>query len=131
MKDIIVLLKIRRTPRSKRTEKHIPYTTLLRYPASSCSAVSTDQPLNLRPTSPHSSRRTTKTPSPTNGSNPPTKSSPPSNDRSEEHTSELQSLMRISYAVFCLNNKIFSITSSFLSHLFFLFFFFLFHFFYH
>src|SRR3546814_5997312 len=26
-------------------------------------------------------------------------------DRSEEHTSELQSLMCISYAVFCLNNK--------------------------
>src|SRR3546814_4550012 len=26
-------------------------------------------------------------------------------DRSEEHTSELQSLMRISYAVFCLNTK--------------------------
>src|SRR3546814_3005535 len=28
------------------------------------------------------------------------------NDRSEEHTSELQSLMRISYAVFCLKKKI-------------------------
>src|SRR3546814_9556059 len=28
-----------------------------------------------------------------------------SNDRSEEHTSELQSLMRISYAVFCLQKK--------------------------
>src|SRR3546814_2145629 len=27
-------------------------------------------------------------------------------DRSEEHTSELQSLMRISYAVFCLKQKI-------------------------
>src|SRR3546814_1852588 len=27
------------------------------------------------------------------------------NARSEEHTSELQSLMRISYAVFCLNKK--------------------------
>src|SRR3546814_19032120 len=27
------------------------------------------------------------------------------NDRSEEHTSELQSLMRISYAVFCLKTK--------------------------
>src|SRR3546814_1761999 len=27
------------------------------------------------------------------------------NDRSEEHTSELQSLMRISYAVFCLKKK--------------------------
>src|SRR3546814_1573225 len=26
-------------------------------------------------------------------------------DRSEEHTSELQSLMRISYAAFCLKNK--------------------------
>src|SRR3546814_1769474 len=27
-------------------------------------------------------------------------------DRSDEHTSELQSLMRISYAVFCLKKKI-------------------------
>src|SRR3546814_3519539 len=30
--------------------------------------------------------------------------------RSEEHTSELQSLMRISYAVFCLKKKIYIIT---------------------
>src|SRR3546814_2234110 len=30
--------------------------------------------------------------------------------RSEEHTSELQSLMRISYAVFCLKKKINTIT---------------------
>src|SRR3546814_3617477 len=31
---------------------------------------------------------------------------PPTDDeRSEEHTSELQSLMRISYAVFCLKKK--------------------------
>src|SRR3546814_2211778 len=29
-----------------------------------------------------------------------------SSERSEEHTSELQSLMRYSYAVFCLKNKI-------------------------
>src|SRR3546814_8585010 len=29
----------------------------------------------------------------------------PSSNRSEEHTSELQSLMRISYAVFCLKKK--------------------------
>src|SRR3546814_3144067 len=29
----------------------------------------------------------------------------PGNGRSEEHTSELQSLMRISYAVFCLKKK--------------------------
>src|SRR3546814_6673391 len=31
--------------------------------------------------------------------------------RSEEHTSELQSLMRISYAVFCLNKKMTNINS--------------------
>src|SRR3546814_8969288 len=30
---------------------------------------------------------------------------PPAPPRSEEHTSELQSLMRISYAVFCLKKK--------------------------
>src|SRR3546814_4157484 len=32
-------------------------------------------------------------------------STPPSRERSEEHTSELHSLMRISYAVFCLYRK--------------------------
>src|SRR3546814_4802779 len=32
--------------------------------------------------------------------------------RSEEHTSELQSLMRISYAVFCLNKKNTNVASS-------------------
>src|SRR3546814_10158671 len=32
--------------------------------------------------------------------------------RSEEHTSELQSLMRISHAAFCLKNKTLSIVSS-------------------
>src|SRR3546814_2067391 len=31
--------------------------------------------------------------------------------RSEEHTSELQSLMRISYAVFCLNKKMYEHTN--------------------
>src|SRR3546814_1528034 len=37
-------------------------------------------------------------------------SSPESERRSEEHTSELQSLMRISYAVFCLKKKTNTIT---------------------
>src|SRR3546814_5268944 len=46
--------------------------------------------------------------------------------RSEEHTSELQSLMRISYAVFCLKKNIFSLLFFFL--LFFLLFLFLFSF---
>src|SRR3546814_1530516 len=34
-------------------------------------------------------------------------------DRSEEHTSELQSLMRISYAVFCLKKKTESLIHSY------------------
>src|SRR3546814_5252777 len=42
------------------------------------------------------------TPAPAAGTVP---TAPPSFDRSEEHTSELQSLMRISYAVFCLKKK--------------------------
>src|SRR3546814_3601836 len=33
-------------------------------------------------------------------------------ERSEEHTSELQSLMRISYAVFCLKKKIILISNT-------------------
>src|SRR3546814_4710332 len=37
-------------------------------------------------------------------------------ERSEEHTSELQSLMRISYAVFCLKKKTTSITNHKPSH---------------
>src|SRR3546814_5247461 len=36
--------------------------------------------------------------------------------RSEEHTSELQSLMRISYAVFCLKKKQYTIRSPTKSH---------------
>src|SRR3546814_8536431 len=36
-------------------------------------------------------------------------------DRSEEHKSELQSLMRISYAVFCLNKK--NILQAFYTHI--------------
>src|SRR3546814_9975644 len=35
----------------------------------------------------------------------PLPATPASDSRSEEHTSELQSLMRISYAVFCLKKK--------------------------
>src|SRR3546814_3168861 len=51
--------------------------------------------------------------------------------RSEEHTSELQSLMRISYAVFCLKKKLFLFFFSFSFFTIFLslFFFFLFSFF--
>src|SRR3546814_1054760 len=37
-------------------------------------------------------------------------------DRSEEHTSELQSLMRISYAVFCLKKKTRSYAKDYCTH---------------
>src|SRR3546814_2047883 len=75
---------IRRPPRSTRTDTLFPYTTLFRslpcayfhfYRALSLS-------LSLRPLSLFLLLM-----------------------RSEEHTSELQSLMRISYAVFCLKKK--------------------------
>src|SRR3546814_4097656 len=41
----------------------------------------------------------------TSGSTLPSRCVPARTSRSEEHTSELQSLMRISYAVFCLKKK--------------------------
>src|SRR3546814_6069410 len=41
---------------------------------------------------------------------------PLSSSRSEEHTSELQSLMRISYAVFCLKKKTTERITSQLAH---------------
>src|SRR3546814_8318924 len=90
---------IRRPPRSTRTDTLFPYTTLFR--SVGCMADDDKQG--------HLSRRTLligggagvgllvawavwpRTYAP--------------NLRSEEHTSELQSLMRISYAVFCLKKK--------------------------
>src|SRR3546814_13622255 len=81
---IVFLLIIRRPPRSTRTDTLFPYTTLFR---------------SLR----HRRRR---------GALPQCfhrlldrRAMRGIAGRSEEHTSELQSLMRISYAVFCLKKK--------------------------
>src|SRR3546814_7427859 len=80
---------IRRPPRSTRTDTLFPYTTLFRSAAckrkrssifSQCAGSSI--PVRRRCSTKAWSRR-----------------------RSEEHTSELQSLMSISYAVFCLKKK--------------------------
>src|SRR3546814_6698889 len=84
---------IRRPPRSTRTDTLFPYTTLFR---SVRNAVSIS-PLRRRfmtVTRP-SIVATNIVACPRN----------PEAWRSEEHTSELQSLMRISYAVFCLKKK--------------------------
>src|SRR3546814_1283541 len=95
---VIVLLcfflMIRRPPRSTRTDTLFPYTTLFR------SMV--DQPHRPRLVADTDLRRLCR----------PVRRCAEQDDspaarryRSEEHTSELQSLMRISYAVFCLKKK--------------------------
>src|SRR3546814_17793185 len=75
----IFFLMIRRPPRSTRTDTLFPYTTLFRSRLSRCI------PVNSALSVTHSALY--------------------SPARSEEHTSELQSLMRSSYAVFCLKKK--------------------------
>src|SRR3546814_10824764 len=88
---------IRRPPRSTRTDTLFPYTTLFLSETASCSTVFTLVASRL-------SGFAVAAREPTScGSSPPRK---PALPRSEEHTSELQSLMRISYAVFCLKKKI-------------------------
>src|SRR3546814_4410650 len=72
---------IRRPPRSTRTDTLFPYTTLFRSHRY-CGERWRRQTAGRRPAPCPGARR-----------------------RSEEHTSELQSLMRISYAVFCLKKK--------------------------
>src|SRR3546814_6336309 len=87
---------IRRPPRSTRTDTLFPYTTLfrsaIRLPPPSVPSVSS---AGARPWQAPSSL----------GSHTRSAGSESSTKRSEEHTSELQSLMRISYAVFCLKKK--------------------------
>src|SRR3546814_1831399 len=88
---LVFFLMIRRPPRSTRTDTLFPYTTLFR----SCRRVRAPRPFRSRRAAPGPSRPRGSCAS----------SSSVSFHRSEEHTSELQSLMRISYAVFCLKKK--------------------------
>src|SRR3546814_9132063 len=91
----LFFLMIRRPPRSTRTDTLFPYTTLFRSPVGA----------SARPLPPARRRpRTRRSVSPWLASRAPA-SHPRGGRRSEEHTSELQSLMRISYAVFCLKKK--------------------------
>src|SRR3546814_1524293 len=101
---------IRRPPRSTRTDTLFPYTTLFRSVRfvrarhGSCRGARNAVSRRRRwPRSPDGDRR--KNSSSRYGLFPP---SAAAEMRSEEHTSELQSLMRISYAVFCLKKKIFN-----------------------
>src|SRR3546814_8640903 len=87
---------IRRPPRSTRTDTLFPYTTLFR------SWIRWANRYSVR------GSRSLMTPSGRAGfvrALSMARGCPPGAARSEEHTSELQSLMRISYAVFCLKKK--------------------------
>src|SRR3546814_2301903 len=96
---------IRRPPRSTRTDTLFPYTTLFRSAFQGDVTLSAGKALALNA----SMIRSDAIP----GTQTPTvRLQAPSliigdmdGQRSEEHTSELQSLMRISYAVFCLKKK--------------------------
>src|SRR3546814_10492132 len=104
---------VRRPPRSPRTDTLFPYTTLFRSvrrpegwrcrPArrSGCGVPASGNRSHIPPEADPESPRSCPCPSARShiGGHWPCR-------RSEEHTSELQSLMRISYAVFCLTKKI-------------------------
>src|SRR3546814_17925353 len=99
--SVIFFLMIRRPPRSTRTDTLFPYTTLFRSgalrgqlaaggaavrllsPDALPAALAAGAPLLIADRAVFAD----------------------AGGRSEEHTSELQSLMRISYAVFCLKKK--------------------------
>src|SRR3546814_10339233 len=91
-----------RPPRSIRTDTLVPYTTLFLSAAPAARAARDRR--SIRPGAP--ARRVVANAGPVRtvhrGHRRP---GPNQSGRSEEHTSELQSLMRISYAVFCLKKK--------------------------
>src|SRR3546814_9155240 len=97
----VFVLMIRRPPRSTRTDTPLPYTTLFRatgwrhrlYHRGGADRHSRRR--HRRDAGPHLLPRLFDRP----------RATPCAPSRSEEHTSELQSLMRISYAVFCLKKK--------------------------
>src|SRR3546814_2524100 len=85
----VFFLMIRRPPRSTRTDTLFPYTTLFRSQSYRRRGRRDQETLHsLRHHQEHRAGRHHLR-----------------QLRSEEHTSELQSLMRISYAVFCLKKK--------------------------
>src|SRR3546814_8296194 len=100
---------IRRPPRSTRTDTLFPYTTLCRSPSARLPrAVGTEPVLPLRRPGGAGERSTTHVrilPPAEVGADVCPRGRRSAAPRSEEHTSDLQSLMRISYAVFCLKKK--------------------------
>src|SRR3546814_1404422 len=100
---------IRRPPRSTRTDTLFPYTTLFRSAWLMKAIEATKSPITSVPVAPERLARVRALGSKPIKAEPLDRARPRSISkvwrRSEEHTSELQSLMRISYAVFCLKKK--------------------------
>src|SRR3546814_14918398 len=103
---VLFILMIRLPPRSTRTDTLFPYTTLFRsfvparrQPRHSDFARPAKADTHSRPGQPpeRTDDRARQEERQKDGND--------EGDRSEEHTSELQSLMRISYAGFCLTKK--------------------------
>src|SRR3546814_13454863 len=92
---LFFFLMIRRPPRSTRTDTLFPYTTLFRSILYSMERMGLAFTTASGPKAVKSARVVGDVLGKFH----------PHGDRSEEHTSELQSLMRISYAVFCLKKK--------------------------
>src|SRR3546814_3916882 len=115
--------RIRRPPRSTRTDTLFPYTTLFRAPVVAGNRAVAARVVRVRTTVPvdagdHPARnrlvenRRDRDRLPVRAGLrrlvhhvPDRECADMNTYRSEEHTSELQSLMRISYAVFCLTKK--------------------------
>src|SRR3546814_4190203 len=101
---------IRRPPRSTRTDTLFPYTTLFRSTMQRHLEAAGELIGRTHTTAPPEKlKKDRKNEDAANAMDRPktiwTSLRKPPDVRSEEHTSELQSLMRISYAVFCLTKK--------------------------
>src|SRR3546814_6370543 len=92
---------IRQPPRSTRTDTLFPDTTLFRSARKTAAARKRAATPTAVPKQPSGQRAATKK-APTKPDSTRQSHARRRRPRSEEHTSELQSLMRISYAVFCL-----------------------------
>src|SRR3546814_4396656 len=96
---------IRRPPRSTRTDTLFPYTTLFRSNVLAAHPAVAEAAVVPAPDSKWGEVARAFI-LPADGTKPaPEELHAELHARSEEHTSELQSLMRISYAVFCLKKK--------------------------
>src|SRR3546814_15764520 len=99
---LFFFLMIRRPPRSTRTDTLFPYTPLFR---SAKRVKRNHRVLSPRPAIHAEPPPNTPSASSSSTTDRGISSHLDKTERSEEHTSELQSLMRISYAVFCLKKK--------------------------